>query len=157
VSEVQARLAELERLGLTRRLRLISGPQTVRMVIATWAAASSKTTSAPLTWTRTRGPTRRCAGVFASVGHDDDPRPPRGAPGDFKASEARSVRLGYLANLGAIGALAGRGGRISLRRAQPRLDRRCVPVTAEVVVYRHRDPSTRSHACSDTWRGGRDT
>ena len=49
--------------------------------------------------------------LAAGVGHDDDPPSPGGAPGGVRGQ--RGVRCcsapGYLANLGVIGALAGRG------------------------------------------------
>ena len=69
MTEIQARLAELQGLGLYRRTRLVSGPQGPNVVLdgrPVRCCARTTTSGSPTTRAcRRRPPTRRCAGASA--------------------------------------------------------------------------------------------
>ena len=133
-------------------MRMVSGPQGPRVVLdgkpvlllcsnnylglADHPRVREAAADAAMRWGVGAGASRLVSG------HDDDPPPPRGAPG--RASRAREAALlfgsGYLANIGVVAALARpRRGRL-LRRAQPRLDHRRLPAGARRDVrLRHGD------------------
>jgi len=151
VSEVRERLAELERLGLTRRLRLISGPQGPTVLLegepvlllcsnnylglADHPDVRRAAADAAMRWGVGAGASRLVSGTMTIHRRLEE------RLAIFKGSEACVLfGSGYLANLGAICALAGRGGRIfsdELNHAS--IVDACRLSRAEVVVYRHRD------------------
>jgi glycine C-acetyltransferase/8-amino-7-oxononanoate synthase len=151
VNEVQDRLDELERLGLTRRLRLISGPQGPTVLLegepvlllcsnnylglADHPDVRRAAADAAMRWGVGSGASRLVSGTMTIHGRLEE------RLAIFKGSEACVLfGSGYLANLGAICALAGRGGRIfsdELNHAS--IVDACRLSRAEVVVYRHRD------------------
>jgi len=151
VSEVQERLDELERLGLSRRLRLISGPQGPTVLLegepvlllcsnnylglADHPDVRRAAADAAMRWGVGAGASRLVSGTMTIHGRLEE------RLAIFKGSEACVLfGSGYLANVGAICALAGRGGRIfsdELNHAS--IIDACRLSHAEVVVYRHRD------------------
>ena len=151
MSEVQERLDELERLGLTRRLRLISGPQGPTVLLegepvlllcsnnylglADHPDVRRAAAAAAMRWGVGAGASRLVSGTMTIHGRLEE------RLAIFKGTEACVLfGSGYLANVGAICALAGRGGRIfsdELNHAS--IIDACRLSRAEVVVYRHRD------------------
>ena len=151
MSDIEARLEELERLGLARRLRLISGPQGPTVLLegkpvlllcsnnylglADHPRVREAAAEAAMRWGVGAGASRLVSGTMTIHGRLEE------RLAAFKGSEACVLfGSGYLANLGVIGALAGRGDTIfsdELNHASivdaSRLSR------AEVIVYRHRD------------------
>ncbi len=104
MNEIEERLEELEHLGLTRRMRLISGPQGPTRAAGGQAGAAALLQQLP----RSRRPSARAGGrgrrgdalgrrrgrLATGVGLDDDPRPPRGALGGLQGNRGvRAVRL----------------------------------------------------------------
>jgi 8-amino-7-oxononanoate synthase len=151
VSEIEQRLAELEELGLTRRLRLVSGPQGPTVLIdgkpvlllcsnnylglADHPSVREAAADAAMRWGVGAGSSRLVSGTMTVHRRLEE------RLADFKHSEACVLfGSGYLANIGVIGALAGRGDTIfsdELNHAS--IIDGCRLSRAEVVVYRHRD------------------
>src|SRR6201993_5367379 len=172
MSEITERLAELERLGLTRRLRMISGPQGPRVLLdgrpvlllcsnnylglADHPQVREAAAEAAMRWGVGAGASRLISGTM-TVHRRLEER--------LAAFAGRQSCLlfgsGYLANLGVIGALAGRGDTVfsdELNHAS--IVDGCRLSRAEVVVYRHRDCehlrwSMRRHSGRRDGQGGR--
>jgi 8-amino-7-oxononanoate synthase len=165
--EIEQRLAELERLGLNRRLRLVSGPQGPTVLLdgqpvlllcsnnylglADHPRVREAAAEAAMRWGVSAGASRLVSGTM-TVHRRLEER--------LAAFEGRQSCLlfgsGYLANIGVIGALAGAGDTVfsdALNHAS--IVDGCRLSRAQVVVYRHRDTehllwSMRRHG------GGRD-
>ncbi|HEV7585398.1 MAG TPA: 8-amino-7-oxononanoate synthase [Solirubrobacteraceae bacterium] len=151
MSEIEARLAELERLGLGRRLRLLSGPQGPTVLLdgrpvmllcsnnylglADHPRVREAAADAAMRWGVGAGASRLVSGTMTIHGRLEE------RLAAFHGSEAGLLfGSGYLANIGVIGALAGRGDVIfsdELNHAS--IVDGCRLSRAEVVVYRHRD------------------
>ncbi len=151
MSEIEARLQELERLGLGRRLRLISGPQGPTVLLegkpvlllcsnnylglADHPRVREAAADAAMRWGVGAGASRLVSGTMTIHGRLEE------RLAAFKRSEACVLfGSGYLANLGVIGALAGSGDAIfsdELNHAS--IVDGCRLSRAEVIVYRHRD------------------
>jgi glycine C-acetyltransferase/8-amino-7-oxononanoate synthase len=151
MSEIEARLAELERLGLARRLRLLSGPQGPTVLLdgrpvmllcsnnylglADHPRVREAAAAAAMRWGVGAGASRLVSGTMTIHRRLEE------RLAAFHRSEASLLfGSGYLANLGVIGALAGRGDVIfsdELNHAS--IVDGCRLSRAEVVVYRHRD------------------
>ena len=172
VSEIEERLAELERLGLSRRLRLVSGPQGPTVLLdgkpvlllcsnnylglADHPRVCGAAAEAAKRWGVGAGASRLISGTM-TVHRRLEER--------LAAFAGRQSCLlfgsGYLANLGVIGALAGRGDTVfsdELNHAS--IVDGCRLSRAEVVVYRHADVehllwSMRRHSGRGKTHGGR--
>ncbi len=151
MSEIEQRLAELERHGLGRRLRLISGPQGPTVLLegkpvlllcsnnylglADHPRVREAAAEAAMRWGVGAGASRLVSGTMTIHRRLEE------RLASFKGSEACLLfGSGYLANLGVIGALAGEGETIfsdELNHAS--IVDGCRLSRAEVVVYRHRD------------------
>jgi 8-amino-7-oxononanoate synthase len=151
VGEIQERLAELERLGLDRRLRMVSGPQGPRVLLdgepvlllcsnnylglADHPQVREAAAEAAMRWGVGTGASRLVSGTMTIHSLLEQ------RLAGFEGSEACVLfGSGYLANLGAIGALAGPGDAIfsdELNHAS--IIDGCRASRAEVVVYRHLD------------------
>jgi 8-amino-7-oxononanoate synthase len=151
MSEIEERLQDLERLGLTRRLRLVSGPQGPTVLIdgkpvlllcsnnylglADHPRVREATAEAAMRWGVGAGSSRLVSGTMTVHRRLEE------RLAAFEGSEACVLfGSGYLANLGVIGTLAGRGDTIfsdELNHAS--IIDGCRLSRAEVVVYRHRD------------------
>ena len=151
MNDVQQRLDELERLGLSRRLRLINGPQGPTVLLegrpvlllcsnnylglADHPRVRRAAADAAMRWGVGAGASRLVSGTMTIHGRLEE------RLAAFAESDACVLfGSGYLANLGAVGALAGRGGRIfsdELNHAS--IIDACRLARAEVHVYRHRD------------------
>jgi 8-amino-7-oxononanoate synthase len=151
MSEIEERLSELERLGLGRRLRLISGPQGPTVLLegkpvlllcsnnylglADHPRVREAAAEAAMRWGVGAGASRLVSGTMTIHRRLEE------RLASFKHAEACLLfGSGYLANLGVIGALAGRGDTIfsdELNHAS--IVDGCRLSRAEVVVYRHRD------------------
>ncbi len=151
MSEIEARLAELEQLGLHRRLRLISGPQGPRVLLdgkpvlllcsnnylglADHPRVREAAAEAAMRWGVGAGASRLVSGTMTIHRRLEE------RLAEWEGSESCVLfGSGYLANIGVIGALAGKGDTIfsdELNHASiidgARLSR------AQVVVYRHAD------------------
>jgi 8-amino-7-oxononanoate synthase len=150
--EIEQRLAELERLGLSRRLRLVSGPQGPTVLLdgkpvlllcsnnylglADHPQVREAAADAAMRWGVGAGGSRLISGTM-TVHRRLEER--------LAAFAGRQACLlfgsGYLANLGVIGALASAGDTVfsdELNHAS--IVDGCRLSRAEVVVYRHRDP-----------------
>jgi 8-amino-7-oxononanoate synthase len=151
VSEIEERLAELERLGLRRRLRLVSGAQGPTVLLdgkpvlllcsnnylglADHPRVCEAAAEAALRWGVGAGASRLVSGTMTIHSRLEE---------RLAAFEGHRACLlfgsGYLANIGVIGALAGRGETIfsdELNHAS--IVDGCRLARAEVVVYRHLD------------------
>ncbi len=151
-AEIEERLAELERLGLGRRLRLVSGPQGPTVLLdgkpvlllcsnnylglADHPRVREAAAEAAMRWGVGAGASRLISGTM-TVHRRLEER--------IAAFAGRQASLlfgsGYLANLGVIGALAGAGDTVfsdELNHAS--IIDGCRLSRAHVVVYRHRDP-----------------
>jgi 8-amino-7-oxononanoate synthase len=149
--EIDERLAELERAGLTRRLRLVSGPQGPTVLLdgqpvlllcsnnylglADHPRVREAAAEAAMRWGVGAGASRLISGTM-TVHRRLEER--------LAAFAGRQSCLlfgsGYLANLGVVGALAGRGDTVfsdELNHAS--IVDACRLSRAEVVVYRHAD------------------
>jgi 8-amino-7-oxononanoate synthase len=149
--EIEERLAELERQGLSRRLRLVSGPQGPTVLLdgrpvlllcsnnylglADHPRVREAAAEAAMRWGVGAGASRLISGTM-TVHRRLEER--------LAAFAGRQGSLlfgsGYLANLGVIGALAGRGDTVfsdELNHAS--IVDGCRLSRAEVVVYRHCD------------------
>jgi 8-amino-7-oxononanoate synthase len=151
MSEIEERLQELERLGLARRLRLVSGPQGPTVLLdgkpvlllcsnnylglADHPRIREAAADAAMRWGVGAGASRLVSGTMTIHGRLEE------RLATFEGSEACVLfGSGYLANLGVLGALAGRGDAIfsdELNHAS--IIDGCRLSRAEVVVYRHRD------------------
>jgi 8-amino-7-oxononanoate synthase len=151
MSEIENRLAEIERLGLSRRLRLISGPQGSRVLLdgrpvlllcsnnylglADHPRVREAAAEAAMRWGAGAGASRLVSGTMTIHQRLED------RLAMFKGSESCVLfGSGYLANLGAIGALAGPGDAVfsdELNHASIVDGCRCS--RARVHVYRHLD------------------
>jgi 8-amino-7-oxononanoate synthase len=151
MSEIAERLEELERLGLGRRLRMVSGPQGPTVLLdgkpvlllcsnnylglADHPRVRQAAADAAMRWGVGAGASRLVSGTMTIHRRLEE------RLAQFKRSEACLLfGSGYLANLGVIGALAGRGATVfsdELNHAS--IIDGCRLSRAEVVVYRHRD------------------
>jgi 8-amino-7-oxononanoate synthase len=151
MSEIGERLAELERLGLSRRLRLVSGPQGPTVLLdgkpvmllcsnnylglADHPRVRQAAADAAMRWGVGAGASRLVSGTMTVHRRLEE------RLAAFEGSEACLLfGSGYLANLGVIGALAGRGSTVysdELNHAS--IVDGCRLSRAEVVVYRHAD------------------
>jgi glycine C-acetyltransferase/8-amino-7-oxononanoate synthase len=151
VSEIAARLEELERLGLGRRLRMISGPQGATVVLdgkpvlllcsnnylglADHPRVREAAADAAMRWGVGAGASRLVSGTMTVHRRLEE------RLAAFEGAEACVLfGSGYLANAGVIGALAGQGGVVlsdELNHAS--IIDGCRLSRAEVVVYRHCD------------------
>jgi 8-amino-7-oxononanoate synthase len=150
-TEIDERLAELERAGLTRRLRLVSGPQGPTVLLdgqpvlllcsnnylglADHPRVREAAAEAAMRWGVGAGASRLISGTM-TVHRRLEER--------LSAFAGRQSCLlfgsGYLANLGVIGALAERGDTVfsdELNHAS--IVDGCRLSRAEVVIYRHAD------------------
>src|SRR5271168_4293205 len=152
MSEIEQRLDELEQLGLSRRLRLVSGPQGPTVLIdgkpvlllcsnnylglADHPRVREAAADAAMRWGVGAGASRLVSGTMTIHRRLEE------RLADFEGSEACLLfGSGYLANLGVIGALAGPGDTIfsdELNHAS--IVDGCRLSRAEVVVYKHGDP-----------------
>ncbi len=151
MSEIEERLAEIERLGLERRLRIVSGPQGPRVVLdgepvlllcsnnylglADHPKVREAAAKAAMQWGAGAGASRLVSGTMTIHAHLEQ------RLATFEGSEACVLfGSGYLANLGVIGALAGPGDVIfsdELNHAS--IIDGCRASRAKVIVYRHLD------------------
>jgi 8-amino-7-oxononanoate synthase len=151
MSEIEERLAEIERLGLTRRLRLISGPQGPRVLLdgrpvlllcsnnylglADHPSVRTAAAEAAMRWGVGTGASRLVSGTMTIHRRLEE------RLAAFEGAEACVLfGSGYLANLGAIGALAGPGDAVfsdELNHAS--IVDGCRASRARVHVYRHLD------------------
>jgi 8-amino-7-oxononanoate synthase len=151
MSEIEQRLEQLEQLGLSRRLRLVSGPQGPTVLIdgkpvlllcsnnylglADHPRVREAAAQAAMRWGVGAGASRLVSGTMTIHRRLED------CLADFKGSESCLLfGSGYLANIGVIGALAGSGDTVfsdELNHAS--IIDGCRLSRAEVVVYRHRD------------------
>ncbi len=170
--EIEERLAALEHAGLTRRLRLVSGPQGPTVLLdgqpvlllcsnnylglADHPQVREAAAQAAMRWGVGAGASRLISGTM-TVHRRLEER--------LAAFAGRQSALlfgsGYLANLGTIGALAGRGDTVfsdELNHAS--IVDGCRLSRAEVVVYKHADVehllwSMRRHGGRGSAQGGR--
>ena len=151
MSEIEERLAELERLGLHRRLRLVSGPQGPRVLLdgkpvlllcsnnylglADHPRVREAAADAAMRWGVGAGASRLVSGTMTIHRRLEE------RLAAWEGSEACLLfGSGYLANIGTIGALAGAGDTVfsdELNHAS--IVDGCRLSRAEVVVYRHLD------------------
>jgi 8-amino-7-oxononanoate synthase len=151
MSEIESRLEELERLGLSRRTRLVSGPQGPTVLLdgkpmlvlcsnnylglADHPRVREAAAEAAMRWGVGAGASRLVSGTMTIHRRLEE------RLAAFEQSEACLLfGSGYLANIGVIGALAGRGGTVfsdELNHAS--IVDGCRLSRAEVVVYRHLD------------------
>jgi glycine C-acetyltransferase/8-amino-7-oxononanoate synthase len=151
MSEIAERLSELERLGLSRRLRMISGPQGPTVLLdgrpvlllcsnnylglADHPRIREAAAEAARRWGVGAGASRLVSGSMTIHRRLEE------RLAEFKGTESCLLfGSGYLANLGVIGALAGADDVIfsdELNHAS--IVDGCRLSRAEVVVYRHRD------------------
>jgi 8-amino-7-oxononanoate synthase len=168
MNEIEQRLAEIEQLGLTRRLRTVSGPQGAHIELdgkqvvllcsnnylglADHPRVREAAADAAMRWGVGAGASRLVSGTM-TIHRRLEQR-----LAAFERSEACVLfGSGYLANAGAIGALAGRGDTIfsdELNHASIVDGCRCS--RGEVIVYRHRDVDhldwlMRRHGGSGRW------
>jgi len=151
MSDVAERLAELERLGLSRRLRLISGPQGPTVLLdgrpvlllcsnnylglADHPRVREAAADAAMRWGVGAGASRLVSGSMTVHRRLEE------RLAAFEGTEGCLLfGSGYLANIGVIGALAGSGDVVfsdELNHAS--IVDGCRLSRAEVVIYRHRD------------------
>jgi 8-amino-7-oxononanoate synthase len=149
--DIQARLDEIDELGLTRRMRLVSGPQGPRVVLdgkpvlllcsnnylglADHPRVREAAADAAMRWGVGAGASRLVSGTMTVHRRLED------ALAAFKDRQAAVLYgSGYLANTGVIAALAGRGEVVfsdELNHAS--IIDGCRLARAETVVYRHND------------------
>jgi len=172
MSDIEERLEELERLGLSRRLRLISGPQGPTVLLdgrpvlllcsnnylglADHPRVRQAAAEAAMRWGVGAGASRLVSGTMTIHRRLEE------RLAAFERSEACLLfGSGYLANVGVIDALAGAGDTIfsdELNHAS--IIDGCRLSRAEVVVYRHADMehldwSLRRHGGRRDDRGGK--
>jgi glycine C-acetyltransferase/8-amino-7-oxononanoate synthase len=151
VSDLAERLEELERLGLGRRLRMVSGPQGATVVLdgrpvlllcsnnylglADHPRVRQAAADAAMRWGVGAGASRLVSGTMTIHRRLEE------RLAAFEGAEACVLfGSGYLANMAVIGSLAGRGGVVfsdELNHAS--IIDGCRVSRAEVVVYRHAD------------------
>jgi 8-amino-7-oxononanoate synthase len=151
MSEIAERLAELERLGLSRRLRMISGPQGPTVLLdgrpvlllcsnnylglADHPRVREAAAEAARRWGVGAGASRLVSGTMTIHRRLEE------RLAEFEGTQSCLLfGSGYLANLGVIGSLAGPGDTVfsdELNHAS--IVDGCRLSRAEVVVYRHRD------------------
>jgi 8-amino-7-oxononanoate synthase len=151
MNEIEQRLGEIEQLGLSRRLRMISGPQGPRVLLdgqpvlllcsnnylglADHPRVREAAAEAAMRWGVGAGASRLVSGTM-TIHHRLEER-----LAAFKGSESCVLfGSGYLANLGVIGALAGPGDVVfsdELNHAS--IVDGCRLSRARVCVYRHLD------------------
>jgi 8-amino-7-oxononanoate synthase len=151
MSDLAERLQELEQLGLSRRMRMVSGPQGPTVLLdgkpvlllcsnnylglADHPRVREAAADAAMRWGVGAGASRLVSGSMTIHRRLEE------RLADFARSEACLLfGSGYLANIGVIGALAARGGAVfsdELNHAS--IVDGCRLSRAEVVVYRHRD------------------
>jgi 8-amino-7-oxononanoate synthase len=151
MSEIEQRLQELERRGLHRRLRIVSGPQGPRVLLdgrpvlllcsnnylglADHPRVREAAADAAMRWGVGAGASRLVSGTMTIHQRLEE------RLAAWEGSEACLLfGSGYLANLGTIGALAGAGDTVfsdELNHAS--IVDGCRLSRAEVVVYKHRD------------------
>ncbi len=149
--DIQARLDEIDELGLTRRMRLVSGPQGPRVVLdgkpvlllcsnnylglADHPRVREAAADAAMRWGVGAGASRLVSGTMTVHRRLEE------ALTAFKGRDAALLfGSGYLANTGVISALAGRGEVVfsdELNHAS--IIDGCRLARAETVVYRHND------------------
>ena len=152
IGEIEERLAELERLGLSRRLRLVSGPQGPTVLLdgqpvlllcsnnylglADHPHVREAAADAAMRWGVGAGASRLISGTMTIHRRLEE------RLAEFSGRQSCLLfGSGYLANLGVIGALAGPGDTVfsdELNHAS--IVDGCRLSRAEVVVYRHCDP-----------------
>lgn len=172
LSEIEERLAELERLGRSRRLRLVSGPQGPTVLLdgqpvlllcsnnylglADHPRVREAAAEAAMRWGVGAGASRLISGTMTVHGRLEE------RLASFQRRQACLLfGSGYLANIGVIGALAGGGDTVfsdELNHAS--IVDGCRLSRAEVVVYRHGDVehllwSMRHHGGRREARGSR--
>jgi glycine C-acetyltransferase/8-amino-7-oxononanoate synthase len=166
VSDIEERLAELERLGLQRRLRIVSGPQGPHVQLdgkpvlllcsnnylglAGHPRVREAAAEAAMRWGAGAGASRLVSGTMTIHRRLEE------RLAAFEGSEACLLfGSGYLANLGVIGALAGPGDVVfSDHLNHASIIDGCRSSRAEVVVYRHLDVHHLEH-CLRTHGGER--
>jgi 8-amino-7-oxononanoate synthase len=151
MNEIEEHLAELEQLDLSRRLRLVSGPQGPTVLLdgkpvlllcsnnylglADHPRVREAAAEAAMRWGVGAGASRLVSGTMTVHRRLEE------RLAAFEGSEACLLfGSGYLANIGVIGALAGRGDTIfsdELNHAS--IVDGCRLSRAQVVVYRHLD------------------
>ncbi len=151
MSEIEQRLTELERLGLNRRLRMVSGPQGPRVLLddeevlllcsnnylglADHPRVREAAADAAMRWGVGAGASRLVSGTMTIHRRLEE------RLAAWEGSERCLLfGSGYLANIGTIGALAGAGDTVfsdELNHAS--IVDGCRLSRAEVVVYRHMD------------------
>lgn len=151
MSDIERRLAEIERLGLGRRLRMVSGPQGPRVLLdgkpvlllcsnnylglADHPKVREAAAEAAMRWGVGAGASRLVSGTMTVHRRLEE------ALADFEGSEECVLfGSGYLANMGVIGAFAGPGDVVfsdELNHAS--IVDGCRASRAQVVVYRHLD------------------
>jgi glycine C-acetyltransferase/8-amino-7-oxononanoate synthase len=151
MNEIEQRLMELEQLGLDRRLRMVSGPQGPRVLLdgkpvlllcsnnylglADHPRVREAAAEAAMRWGVGAGASRLVSGTMTI-----HRRLEQRLAAFERSEECLLFGSGYLANAGAIGALAGRGDTVfsdELNHAS--IVDGCRLSRAEVCVYRHRD------------------
>jgi len=152
IGEIEQRLVELERLGLSRRLRLVSGPQGPTVLLdgqpvlllcsnnylglADHPQVREAAADAAMRWGVGAGASRLISGTMTIHRRLEE------RLADFAGRQSSLLfGSGYLANLGVIGALAGPGDTVfsdELNHAS--IIDGCRLSRAEVVVYKHCDP-----------------
>jgi 8-amino-7-oxononanoate synthase len=151
MSEIEQRLEELERRGLRRRLRIVSGPQGPSVLLdgnpvlllcsnnylglADHPSVRQAAADAAMRWGVGAGASRLVSGTM-TIHRRLEQR-----LAAWEGSEACLLfGSGYLANIGTIGALAGPGDTIfSDRLNHASIVDGCRLSRARVVVYEHRD------------------
>jgi glycine C-acetyltransferase/8-amino-7-oxononanoate synthase len=152
IGEIEERLAEIERLGLSRRLRLVSGPQGPTVLLdgqpvlllcsnnylglADHPQVREAAADAAMRWGVGAGASRLISGTMTIHRRLEE------RLAEFAGRQSCLLfGSGYLANLGVIGALAGPGDTVfsdELNHAS--IIDGCRLSRAEVVVYKHCDP-----------------
>jgi 8-amino-7-oxononanoate synthase len=152
MTEIEQRLAELRELGLYRRLRMVSGPQGPRVVLegrpvlllcsnnylglADHPRVREAAADAAMRWGVGAGASRLVSGSMTVHRRLEE------ALAEFEGTESALLfGSGYLANTGAIAALATEGGFVfsdALNHAS--IVDGCRLAGAATFVYRHADP-----------------
>jgi 8-amino-7-oxononanoate synthase len=168
MSEIEQHLAELERLGLSRHLRIVSGPQGPRVLLdgepvlllcsnnylglADQPRVREAAAEAAMQWGVGAGASRLVSGTMTIHRRLEE---------RLAAWEGSGGCLlfgsGYLANIGTIGALAGAGDVVfsdELNHASIVDGCRCS--RAEVVIYRHLDTEHLAWSLRQNGGGGDD-
>jgi 8-amino-7-oxononanoate synthase len=148
--DIEARLEELEDLGLYRRLRMVSGPQGPRVVLdgrpvlllcsnnylglADHPRVRQAAADAAMRWGVGAGASRLVSGSMTIHRRLEE------ALAEFKSAEACVLfGSGYLANTGIVAALAGDGVVLSDALNHASIVDGCRLARAETIVYDHAD------------------